>query len=196
MSRLRRALRRLRRDQTGATIIEFAFVLPVMVLLIMGLGEILYQEYAQSVLNGALQKAGRDSTIQAADTSVVDNKVMSMVRVVAKSATYTTTRKSYDSFTQVAPEPFTDTNGNGVRNSGECFDDVNDNGTWDADPGSTGQGGASDVTLYTMTITYPRLFPMAGLLGWSPNATLSATTLLKNQPYATQTTTTSVPICT
>lgn len=196
MTRLVRTLGRLRRDQEGATIVEFAVVLPVMLVLIMGLGEILYQEYAQSVLTGALQKAGRDSTIQSADTSAVDAKVMSMVRVIAKSATYTTSRKTYDSFSQIAPEPFTDTNGNGVRDTGECFDDVNGNGTWDADPGATGQGGASDVTLYTMTITYPRLFPVAGLLGWSRNATLSATTLLKNQPYATQTTTATVPVCT
>lgn len=72
MRPLSRSLRHLRRDQAGATIVEFAFVLPVMVLLLMGLGEILYQEYAQSVLTGALQKAGRDSTIQSADTSAVD----------------------------------------------------------------------------------------------------------------------------
>lgn len=119
-----------------------------------------------------------------------------MVRVIAKSATYTSSRKSYESFTKVAPEPFTDTNGNGVRDIGECFDDINGNGTWDADPGVTGQGNASDVTLYTMTVTYPRLFPMPALLGWSSNATLSATTLLKNQPYASQTTRTTVSICT
>jgi hypothetical protein len=47
-----------------------------------------------------------------------------------------------------------------------------------------------------MTATYPRLFPVAGLLGWPKTQTISATTLLKNQPYATQTTTANVTVCT
>ena len=63
-------------------------------------------------------------------------------------------------------------------------------GVWDADPGLSGQGGANDVTLYTMTITYPRLFPVTKALGVSSTQTITATTLLKNQPYATQTLTT------
>lgn len=196
---MRRLLARVVGDERAATLVEFGFVLPVMVLLIMGLGEILYQEYAQSILTGALQKAGRDSTIQGAgdDTSSIDNKVLGMVQNVVHNATLqSATRKSYDSFSQVAPEPFTDTDGDGIRDPGECYSDINANGTWDADPGSTGQGGASDVTLYTVTVTYPRLFPMAGLLGWSSNATLTAATLLKNQPYASQTTTTAVTVCT
>ena len=194
-----RSLRLLLGDERAATIVEFGFVLPVMVLLIMGLGEILYQEYAQSILNGALQKAGRDSTIQGAgdNTAAIDAKVMAMVNTVVRNATLTAaTRRSYDNFANVAPEPFTDTNNNGIRDTGECYSDQNANGTWDADPGETGQGGAGDVTLYTITVTYPRLFPMAGLAGWSSNATLTATTLLKNQPYASQTTTTAVTKCT
>lgn len=195
---MRRLLRRLLGDERGATLVEFGFVVPLMVLVIMGLGEILYQEYAQSILTGALQKAGRDSTIQGAanSTSAIDAKVMAMVTTVLHNATGVSTRKSYNTFSQVAPEPFTDTNGNGLRDTGECYTDQNANGVWDADPGQAGQGGASDVTLYSMTVTYPRLFPMAGLLGWSSNGTLTATTLLKNQPYASQTVATPVTKCT
>ncbi|BCA57801.1 TadE family protein [Sphingomonas sp. HMP6] len=191
-------LARLRRDRRGATIIEFAIVAPVMMLLMMGLGDLLYQVYAQSVLNGAVQKAARDSGIEggAANISTIDGTVQTIARQIAPAATFVPTRKSYDSFAEVAPEPFTDTNGNGVRNAGECFTDMNGNGSWDADPGSTGQGGASAVTLYTMTMTYRRLFPVAGLFGWPATQTISATTLLKNQPYATQVTTASTTICT
>jgi hypothetical protein len=83
-----------------------------------------------------------------------------------------------------------------VRDPGECFTDENGNGSWDADPGVSGQGSASAVTLYTMTASYPRVFPVAGLLGWSSSTTISASTLLKNQPYATQTTNANVTICT
>jgi len=193
-----RSILALRSDRRGAVLVEFALLTPVMLLMLMGLGDMLYQVYTQSILNGELQKAARDSGIEggAASTSTIDAKVQTMVRKIAPGATFTSTRKSYDSFSEVAPEPFTDTNGNGVRDPGECFTDENGNGTWDQDPGAAGQGGASAVTVYTMTATYPRLFPVAGLFGWPTTQTVSATTLLKNQPYATQTTTANVTVCT
>lgn len=188
----------LRGDRRGAVLVEFAILAPVMLVMLMGIFDLLYQVYAQSILNGELQKAARDSGIEggAANTAVIDAKVQTMVKKIAPSATFTSTRKSYDTFSEVAPEPFTDSNGNGVRDPGECFTDENGNGSWDQDPGAAGQGGASAVTVYTMTATYPRLFPIASLLGWPTTQTVSATTLLKNQPYATQTTTANVTVCT
>jgi len=201
-------LSRLRRDRRGITIVEFGIIAPVMIIMIMGLGDLIYQSYAQALLNGAIQKAARDSGIEgaSANLSTIDGQVIAMVANVVRNpqqncgtntsgtATWCSTRESYDSFTEVAPEPFTDANHNGVYDKGECFTDENGNGVWDADPGVSGQGGASAVTVYKMTITYPRLFPVAGLLGWSKMQTISATTLLKNQPYATQTTTTNVKV--
>ena len=195
---MRRLLARLRNDARGAALVEFAIVAPVMMLMLMGLGDVLYQAYAQAILNGALQKAGRDSSIEggASQTAAIDAKVTAMVKNIAKNATFTSSRKNYDTFTSVAPEPFTDTNGNGVRNAGECYTDVNGNKAWDADPGTTGQGGANDIALYTITGTYPRMFPFAGLIGWSTTQSVSSTTLLKNQPYANQSTITAATICT
>jgi Flp pilus assembly protein TadG len=186
------------RNQRGATIVEFALILPVMLTLIMGLSELAYQMYIQSILSGAVQKAGRDSAIQggAQQTAAIDLAVMNVVWVAAKTATYTSTRKSYSDFADIAPEPFVDTNKNGIRDKGECFTDINGNGVWDADPGLSGQGGANDVTLYTMTITYPHLFPVAAWFGWPAKETTSASTLLKNQPYASQTVPTPATICT
>ncbi|MBN8814927.1 MAG: pilus assembly protein [Sphingomonas sp.] len=193
-----RALRSLRRDTRGATIVEFAIVAPVMILMMMGIGDLGYQVYAQSILNGAMQKAGRDSAIQggANATATIDGKVSAMVKNIAQNATISFTRKNYSSFSVIKPEPFTDTNGNGVRDTGECYTDVNGNKQWDADPGMTGQGGANDVTVYTATVTYPHLFPVTGLFGWPSTQTITASTLLKNQPYASQTVVTPATICT
>lgn len=188
-------------DRRGATIVEFAVVAPIMLLLIMGLCDICYQAYVQSVLTGALQKAGRDSTIQGNDASAastaIDTKVITAIRLIAKNATYASTRKSYVKFGDIAPERFDDTNGNGVYDAAtECFYDINANGTWDADPGTTGQGNANDVVAYTMTVTYPRLFPLAGLMGWPNRQSVSSTTILKNQPYKNQaSSSTVVKIC-
>lgn len=206
----RTLLRRLRRDDRGATIIEFAMVAPVMLLLMMGLGDLLFQVYAQAVLTGAVQKAARDSGIQASDSSAIDTAVITAITPLIKdlaancaanpaAGSWCSTRKSYDTFGQVPPEPLFDTNGNNVRDPGECFIDQNGNGVWDADRGVTGQGGASAVALYTMKITYRRMFPAAPLFGWSTTQTISSSLVLKNQPYASQAaagTTTNNKICT
>jgi Flp pilus assembly protein TadG len=190
--RMIHAVLQLRRDHRGVTIVEFALVVPVMLLLFMGLMEICYQGYVGSVLSGAVRKAGRDAGIQGGQQnwSAIDKAVMAQVNLVAKTAVIvTSTHQSYASFTNVAvPEPFSDTNGNGKYDSAsECFTDINGNGVWDTDQGVGGsQGGASDVAVYTLTIQYPRLFPLARMMGWSANEVLSSTTILKNQPYTTQ----------
>ena len=59
-----RRLRRLGRDRRGVTIVEFAMVAPVLSLLMMGLGDMLYQMYVKEMLTGSVQKAARDSGIQ------------------------------------------------------------------------------------------------------------------------------------
>lgn len=203
-------LRALASDRRGATLIEFAMILPVMMMLIMGLSDLLFQSYAQAVLTGETQKAGRDAGIEgsAATGSALDAKVVSRMAPLLKNLTkscttgavtspaWCSTRKNYDTFEAMAPEPFTDTDNDGLRDAGECYTDMNGNRTWDADPGLSGQGGASAVTAYTIQIRFPRTFPVAGLLGWSATQTIRASTVLKNQPYATQTTTTPVTVCT
>lgn len=189
---------RLASDVRGNTIIEFAIIAPVMMFTLMGLGDLLYQSYVQSIVDGAVQKAGRDSALEdnAVNDTAVDAKVKAIVQNVAKNATFASTRKNYTSFALVKPERFTDGNGDGIRQVPECYDDVNGNKIWDSDPGRAGQGGANDVTAYTMTVTYPRLFPTAGLFGWSQKQTATAKTLLKNQPYKTQTVYVVASVCT
>lgn len=194
----------LTRDVRGVAVIQFAIVAPVMFILIMGLGELAYQLYIQSVLTGAVQKAARDAGIQgnAVQTDAIDLKVQQQVRAILANATFQSTRTNYDSYSSIAPEPFTDSKYpatssgtyDGVCNHGETYTDVNGNGQWDTDAGSDGQGLASDVTRYTMQVTYHRLFPI-GLFGWGPFVTLSSTTLLKSQPYALQTVNTATGTC-
>lgn len=175
-------------DRRGVTAIEFGIVAPVLCLMILGLSDLAYQSYTQSMLEGAVQKAARDSTLEGASTNIdaIDQSVKDAVHRVAPEATVTSIRKSYTTFSNIKPEKFTDTNKNGVRDTGECYDDVNGNGQWDSDPGKAGIGGADDIVVYQVTAVYPRIFPMASMLGWSSTQTLVAKTVLKNQPYSTQ----------
>jgi Flp pilus assembly protein TadG len=182
-------LRRLGGDRRGATAIEFGFVAPVMLVLMMGAGDLAYQVYVQAILDGAIQKAARDSAIQggADQTAVIDNRVLTQVRTIAGSATIAARRTSYTKFGDVKPEPFTDENANGVRDPGECFTDINGNRSWDQDPGGEGQGGANDVTRYRLTITYKQPFAVMRIFGANAaTKALTSETLLKNQPYASQ----------
>jgi Flp pilus assembly protein TadG len=190
----------LARDERGATLVEFAIVAPVMLLMLMGFFDLAQTEYARSVLQGAMQMAARNSTLQSGLTSqsTIDAYVENQVTpVVSRNPTFTVTRLSYSDFADVGKaEPYTDTNANGQYDRGECYEDINGNGQWDSDMGTTGQGGADDAVLYTMSVSYRRLFPMARMLGWSANQTITASTVLRNQPYGTQDTSTPAPTCT
>lgn len=192
---------RLRHDRRGVTVVEFALIAPVMCLMMMGLGDLLFNMYAKELLEGSIQKAARDSAIQggAQQAGEIDADVMEMMGAIMPrptpncaptppSGTFCSTRQSYEVFSAAGPEPFNDDNNDGQRNTTECYQDLNRNGSWDVSPGpgSPGQGGANDVTLYTIKITYARIFPVPQLFGWSDNNAVSAQALLKNQPYATR----------
>jgi hypothetical protein len=187
---LRRKMRTgLARDTRGNTIVEFAFIAPVLLLMFMGFFDLCYQQYFTSVLRGVVEKAGRDSTLEDGPNKItaIDNRVRELSGQVNKDATYTFSRKSFKKFGDVNQlEPFTDANNNGSYDVGECFEDHNLSGSRDLFVGKDGQGGADDVVVYVVQATYPRLFPMYGLLGWTQNNVVTAQTVLRNQPYADQ----------
>ncbi len=195
----RQSLSSLLQQERGATIIEFAIILPTFLLLLMGTFDMGYNMYAQGILNGAVQKAARDSSLETGltDYDDLDEAVSARVQRVVKDADFDFERKSYYDFTDVGrPEEFDDDNANGVRDAGECFEDENDNSEWDADVGDEGLGGAKDVVRYQVTITYDRLLPIYGFLGWPEQKSLHSSTVLRNQPYAEQAEISVTVVCT
>ncbi len=183
-------LNTLARDQRGVTIIEFALIAPVLMLMIMGLLDLSYNMYTTEMLQGAIQSASRNSTMQSAagQERTIDANVAKAVHAVAPGAVLSFNRRAYTTFTNAGrPEDFTDVDGNGTCNNGEPYEDANGNGNWDADSGKAGMGGARDAVLYTVTVKYPRAFPVAGFIpGQTKDFTLSAATVLRNQPYGQQ----------
>lgn len=179
----------LARDDRGATIIEFALVAPVLIMLLMGLFDMGYNLYTAAVLQGAIQKAARDSTIEGATPATLDDKVSQTVRQIAPNAALVFDRKNYSSFSDIGtPEDFTDINGDGACDAGEPYEDANGNGTWDTDRGREGQGGARDAVLYTVKVSYPHAFPIGDLIGFSGEENMQTSTVLRNQPYSDQNT--------
>lgn len=189
---------RLLRDRRGTSAIEFGMTAPILFMVVFGTLQIAQSYYVNTVLNGAVNAAARKSSLQSGQTSAtaLDTLVSKMVKYVMPTANVTFTRKNYAEFTAVGrPEDFTDTNKNGIYDTTECFVDMNSNGTWDADMGKTGLGGANDVVVYTVTVSYKQWFGFAKMFGLPEYQTIPSTTILKNQPFATQATRTGISIC-
>jgi len=190
---IRRLIERLRRSRRGSTLIEFAMVAPVLMVVIMGLLDMSYRLYAKSMLEGAVQKAARDSTLESGATgaanATIDGNVKTTFGTVNGSVTdssFTFTRRNFSTFTSAgAMEPSTGPGGQCAP--GYTYVDINNNNSWD-DGGIDGQGGANDATLYTVQVNYKSLFPINALFGGPATQTIRSTTVLRNQPYSNQAT--------
>lgn len=183
----------LARDESGATIVEFAMVAPVLGFVLLGAFDVAHTLYTRAALQGVVQKTARDSTLEsgleAGAQSALDEKVKAQAKALANNATVTITRRFYRTFSDAAAasaETWTDTNSNGSCDAGEPYEDANFNNVWDKDGGNAGQGGAKDATLYTVEVSYPRMFPFYNLVGGSRTTRIAASTVLRNQPYGDQ----------
>lgn len=180
------AFRRLLRDTRGVYAIEFAIVAPVFCILLMGGFDMGYRSYATSTVQGALQEAARMSTVGGFTNEEIDAHVRQRLSAFMSRAELETRTQSYFDFTGVAlPERIVqDTVPLGEYNEGDCYEDANGNGQYDLDRGRDGTGNAEDVVRYEVSFSYPRMFPVGGLLGWDENVTIVANTMLRNQPFA------------
>nr|ART38501.1 G6 [uncultured bacterium] len=190
---MRTFLSRFRRDEGGIAAVEFAITASAFLVLLMGGFDLGHTLYMQSVLQGTVQKAARDSTLangtEVAQQAIIDGKVRQAIRNLNRSLTdddIHIARESYQNFTAAQAATPEDASGDGICSSGEVWFDRNFNDVFDGRGGSAGQGGAKDVVVYTVDVTYPHLFPVAKLIGMSPNVALNATTVLANQPYGDQ----------
>ncbi len=198
--RRRLIIRRLGRDQRGATIVEFAVIAMPMCVLLMGGLELGYNSYVRSTLQGALHDAARvaavENPILASEGDTVEEQVANMIKDtvahVAPNAVVDVDQKSYFEFSSIGePEKLmTDNNGNGKYDASDedCFEDANGNGTFDPDSGKSGtNGGADDVVLYTAKVSAPRILPLDRLVpGVSEKVEYTLRAAVRNQPYGQQ----------
>ncbi|WP_439569483.1 TadE/TadG family type IV pilus assembly protein [Sphingopyxis sp.] len=179
--------RGLGRDSRGTALVEFALTAPVFLLLLLGIIDYGWKYYAQHVLQGAVSNAARAATLEgnALDQAGLDAAVRRKVLVVFKGARVSFSRKAYESYDAIGkPEPWEDAAPyNGVHDTNECFTDLNNNNSYDRDRGLDGNGGAEDVVLYTVSMTFDNVLPVWRMLGQSKETTLRSTSVLRNQPY-------------
>lgn len=187
----------LRRSESGATIVEFAMILPVLCLLLLGTFDLGYRSYVSSIIQGSLHEAARMATVGGVPTTAIEAHVASRLRSFSRNATVTTRTRSYSDFNGVKiPETITqDTAPMGTYNVGDCYQDANNNSRYDLDRGATGLGGAEDVVYFEVTMTYPHIVPIGRFIPgsrWDNNVTITQNTVLRNQPFAGRTLTNTV----
>ena len=183
---------RLRDDNRGVTIVEFALILPALLTLICGAIELGHMLFARVVLEGAVTDAARLSTasLEAGETkrdaAMRANITKSMSDFgTAPNQAITITTTVYRDFSTAFPEAYTDTNGNGRYDFGEPYVDRNKSGIWDTAKPVSGSalGGPGDVVSYTVRFPKRVLFGFIGnLLGYPAGVIpLSASTVVRNE---------------
>ena len=178
----------LRGCQAGASAVEFALIAPVFLMMMMQIFNLGQMVYGKVLLAGATEQAARSSALETADTAAADAIVSGIVKKVLAGATVTSTRKSYNDLDDLGrAERWNDANANGTCDANETYVDENRSGAWESDAGASGNGGAGDVVLYTVTVAYNPLFTVPFAPGSWRRTTLGSVAVRKNQPFANQT---------
>ena len=185
---IRGPLRRLRRDERGALIVEFAFVFPILILAVLGTIETAMIVFISSSIESAVLQASRFGITGGTEGGVSRED---RVRTIVGEKTYGLVDMEqvqidtlvYDSFADIGqPEPFDDANANHGYDLGEVFTDVNGNGQWDPDMGAAGLGGPSDVVVYRVTYDWGIMTPyMRDVMGESVHHVSSVA--VRNEPF-------------
>eukprot|EP01041_Mallomonas_annulata_P029762 gene29762-51799_t len=110
-------------DREGTSIVEFAVISPVLFTLLFGGFDFGHTLYMQSVLQGAINKAARDSALETGTVeevqAAVDQKVIDQVTAVHRTAEF-----DADSFSRSYFRTFTDA----AFPESEVWDDTNSDG--------------------------------------------------------------------
>ncbi|MEM7688087.1 MAG: TadE family protein [Pseudomonadota bacterium] len=188
-----RRLRQLREDNKGVTIIEFAFVAPVMILFITGLLEFGYLLFARSTLESAVLEAARGTRVANCpneNAKEIEKLIQDrMERVVSgdKQKAKIVVQSYGTEFGDVGnPEPYDDEDGNGKRDDGESFTDINGNGEWDEDMGAEGDYGSfGEVVRLRATYNVTSLVPFIAneFNNGKDFYSIEAVTVVRNEPF-------------
>ena len=196
-------------NEDGAALVEFAFVAPVFLLMMMGAFDIGYGLYIRTIAAGTLEASARSGSLEGATQSQLTDDIRASIKQILPNYAQgedniKVTPKNYTDYSRIDaaekitvdhndngvldPPEETDENGNGTIDGGDCWLDEDLNGEFGVNEGANGLGGADDGVYYNVTISLPRLFPMNSMLGWPDEQTITVKTLIVNQPYSAQST--------
>lgn len=194
----KRAIAGLIRRAEGATVIEYAIILPVLLLLILGIVEYNTVMYAMSVLDGAIIFAAREgSTGYVNDTSsgACPSPVVGGVVTPQTQAQYINcvigahvgglfnTSNLQISYNDTGNSTFNSTTDAPTFPTGPCTNDPTK-----VSPSlplcQENTQSSGDIVVYTATYPWPIYTPLLrAFLGTNGTYTLTASAVVKNEPY-------------
>ena len=174
----------------GSTVIEFAFVAPLVVALVTAVIEFGMAMFVGVLMESGLRDASRygitggqigTMTRMERIAEIVSEHTIGLVDMAAADIDVLV----YPGFSSVGQgEDYVDGNANGVYDLGESFSDGNANGIWDADIGVPGAGGSGDIVLYRISYDWPMLTPLATLYAGADGVLeLRASIVVRNEPW-------------
>ena len=175
------------REQRGSAAVQFALILPLLLLLIIGSFEYAIVMFVSGTIESAVLAASRFGATGAEEgggsrldriRAMISEKTLGLVNGSnAKIDTYVFP----DFGSIVAPEPFTDKDGDGTWDPGEPFVDLNGNATRDAGGGTPGAGADCQIVLYVVTY---QTRSITGLLrAIMGTVTHHASVAVRNEPF-------------
>jgi Flp pilus assembly pilin Flp len=174
----------------GATAVEYALILPILLMFIVGIIEFNVLMYASAVLEGATSVAARSgktgyTAAGVSQQTYIYNLVKTKVSGILDPTQLQISSKSYANFTAVGkPEPCISPPASPCTGTaGVNFVDVNHNGVWDADQGAAGLGSAGDIVVYTITYPWYLMTPIVSPFFANGKVTLTSSAIVKNEPY-------------
>lgn len=175
----------------GASVIEFAFTAPIVLLMVTGVIDFLLVMFVTSLIEGGVRDASRlgRTGFQPAAISREDairNMIADAGVGLVDPSSVTINYTIYPSFQDIGqPEPYEDDNpANGAYDAGELYTDVNGNGQWDSDMGAAGLGEPGDVVLYQVGYNWTLLTPLVGhLAGNGGVIPITASIAVRNEPW-------------
>ncbi len=184
-------LKRLRKQEprnSGATVVEFALIAPILFLLMMGIIEFGLIFFLNVMLQGAVDTASRLGKTGFAPAGVTrdswlreqirENMAYDMVNVDDLNISMLWYRGMQD---VGQPEPCLVTTCTAGSPPGD-FQDINGNGVWDADMGIDGSGGGSMSVAYRVSYDWDIFTPiMREYLG--NTITLSSVAIVRNEAF-------------
>lgn len=183
--------RRLQGNNRGVTAVEFALIAPVFFAFLLGFIDLGRWIYVRAIAIGALEDVTRSSGVGGAtvDPRTFEERTEELILKSAKDATFQWTKRSYHQFSAIGkPEKLiTDNNGNGSYDGGDCWEDSNPNGNYDQESGQSGIGGADDILLYEVKVSFDPIVPTTGFLsGLDGRHHTTVETMVRRQPFAAQ----------
>jgi hypothetical protein len=187
---LRKLIRQYITSTDGSNLIEFAFVAPVFLLILIELFDLGCMMIVQNALDAGARAASRFGLTGAnagiARDQAIKNEVIATVASysggIVKPDGIQIVVESYPALTALnQPEPFVDANGNGKYDVGEFYVDVNGNGKWDGDQGTVGSfGTGGQAVKYTVGYDWNSFL---AIFGFPKTIHISGTATVQNESF-------------